>query len=203
MENCINIFPNGLAFCPRKFTKLLKPVYSHLRQLGHLSASHIDDSYLQGDDYNDCERNVRDTVKLFDSLGFIVHPEKSSFVPKHRITFMGFITDSITMTVYPTFEKIDKIIHTCQGLLECPHPTIREVASTLGLLISNFPAAKLGPLHFRSLGVDKTEVLRLKKGNFDAFMQLSELSRNDLQWWINYGQSLHDPISLPQPEVAL
>ena len=69
-------FPNGLAFCPRKFTKLLKPVYSHLRQLRHLSASHIDDSYLQGDDYDECERNVRDTVKLFDSLGFTVHPEK-------------------------------------------------------------------------------------------------------------------------------
>ena len=67
-------FPNGLAFCPRKFTKLLKPVYSHLRQLGHLSASHIDDSYLQGDDYDDCERNIWDIVKLFDSLGFIVHP---------------------------------------------------------------------------------------------------------------------------------
>ena len=26
-------FPNGLAFCPRKFTKLLKPVYSTLRNL--------------------------------------------------------------------------------------------------------------------------------------------------------------------------
>ena len=196
-------FPNGLAFCPRKFTKLLKPVYSHLRQLGHLSASHIDDSYLQGDDYDDCERNVWDTVNLFDSLGFTVHPEKSSFVPQQRITFMGFIIDSITMTVYPTSEKIEKIIHTCQGLLQCPHPTIREVASTLGLLISNFPAAQLGPLHFRSLDMDKTEALRLNKGNFDAFMQLSELSRNDLQWWVNSARSLHNPISLPQPEITL
>ena len=61
-------FPNGLAFCPRKLTKLLKPVSSHLRQLGHLSASHIDDSYLQGDDYDDCERNVRDAVKLLKIL---------------------------------------------------------------------------------------------------------------------------------------
>ena len=73
-------FPNGLAFCPSKFTKLLKPVYSHLSQLGHLSASHIGDSYLQGDD---CERNVRDTVKLCDSPGFTVHPEESCFVPQH------------------------------------------------------------------------------------------------------------------------
>ena len=29
-------FPNGLAFCPRKFTKLLKPVFATLRQKGDL-----------------------------------------------------------------------------------------------------------------------------------------------------------------------
>ena len=39
-------FPNILAFCPRKFTKLLKPVYSTLRNLGHLSVAYIDDSYF-------------------------------------------------------------------------------------------------------------------------------------------------------------
>ena len=41
-------FPNGLASCPRKFTKLLKPVYSVLRQLGHLSSLYIDDSIYMG-----------------------------------------------------------------------------------------------------------------------------------------------------------
>ena len=107
------------------------------------------------------------------------------------------------MTVYPTSEKIEKIIHTCQGLLQCPHPTIREMASTLGLLISNFPAAQLGLLYIRSLDMDKTEALRLNKGNFDAFMQLSELSRSDLQWWVNSARSLHNPITLPQPEITL
>ena len=35
-------FPNGLAFCRRKFTKLLKPVYSGLRQLGYVSSPYID-----------------------------------------------------------------------------------------------------------------------------------------------------------------
>ena len=105
--------------------------------------------------------------------------------------------------LYAYYIKIEKIIHTCQGLLEYAHPTITEVASTLGLLISNFPAAKLGPLHFRSLDMDKTAALRLNKGNFDAFMQLSELLRNDLQWWKNSARSLHNPISFPQPEVTL
>jgi len=87
--------------------------------------------------------------------------------------------------------------------LEIPHPTVGVVAFTLGLLISNFPAAELGPLHFRSLAMDKTEALRLNKGNFDAFILLSELSRSDFQWWANSARSLHKPISLPQQEVTL
>ena len=36
-------FPIGLALCPRKFTKLLKPAYGYLRQKGHLSSGYIDD----------------------------------------------------------------------------------------------------------------------------------------------------------------
>ena len=38
--------PNGLACTPRMFTKILKPVYSHLRMLGHTFMGHIDDSLL-------------------------------------------------------------------------------------------------------------------------------------------------------------
>ncbi len=41
-------YANGLACFPRKFTKLLKPVYRTLRQAGHLSVEYTDDSYLQG-----------------------------------------------------------------------------------------------------------------------------------------------------------
>ena len=33
--------------------------------------------------------------------------------------------------------------------------------------------------------MEKIEALRLNKGNFDAFIQLFELSRSGLQWWIN------------------
>ena len=106
-------FPNGLAFCPRKFTKLLKPINSHLRQLGHISVSHIDDSYLQGDDYADCANNVLDTTKLLDGLGFIIHPDKSSFIPDQVITILGFQINSILMKVFPTAEKIQKIKASC------------------------------------------------------------------------------------------
>ena len=45
-------FPNGLALCPRKFTKLFKPVFSFFRQLGHISVPYIDDSWLTADSFH-------------------------------------------------------------------------------------------------------------------------------------------------------
>ena len=38
--------PNGLSFAPRKFTKLLKPVFATLREKGHLSTAFLGDSLL-------------------------------------------------------------------------------------------------------------------------------------------------------------
>ncbi|CAG2227255.1 unnamed protein product [Mytilus edulis] len=40
--------PNGISSAPRIFTKLLKPVYSSLRVLGHVNVGYIDDSLLLG-----------------------------------------------------------------------------------------------------------------------------------------------------------
>lgn len=73
----------------RMSTKLMKPVYSSLRQQGHESSSYIDDSYLQGDDYADCVTNVAETIQVLDSLGFIPHPDKSVLIPTQRLTYLG------------------------------------------------------------------------------------------------------------------
>ena len=43
-------------------------------KFGHLSSSYIDDSYLQGNDFNDCVTNVIASTELFDSLGFLFTP---------------------------------------------------------------------------------------------------------------------------------
>ena len=124
--------------CPRKFTKLLKPAYSAVRLMGHLSVSYIDDSYLQADTYEQCVQNVIDTVKLFNNLGFTIHPEKSIFTPTQRLVFLGFVLDSKLMRVQLTTEKAFKVKSACQTL-----------ARILGLLTSSFPGVMFGPLHYR------------------------------------------------------
>ena len=60
---------------------------------------HIDDSLLIGQSFGSCHRNVVDTVSLFTNLGFTVHPVKSVLQPQQKIEFLGFVLDSIIMTV--------------------------------------------------------------------------------------------------------
>ena len=60
--------PNGLSSAPRVFTKLLKPIFSYLRKLGHTNVAYIDDILLQGDTYNECQQNIRDTTEVIDKL---------------------------------------------------------------------------------------------------------------------------------------
>ena len=92
-------FANGLANCPRYFTKLLKPVYTCLRAQGFLSASFIDDCYLQGQTISKCQENINATVKLFQSLGFTIRDDKSVLEPTKRLKYLGFILNSEQMTV--------------------------------------------------------------------------------------------------------
>ena len=132
----------------------MKPVFSALRQQGHESSPYIDDSFLLGNDYNECGSNVIDTVKLLDALGFVPHPKKSVFIPTQTLVFLGFLLNSINMTVSLTSEKAKKLKSAVSCLLSCETPSIREVAQVLGLIISSFPGVMYGPLHFRKFAVN-------------------------------------------------
>ena len=59
--------PNGLTCCPRKFTKILKPLLMQLHRKGHISTAHFDDLYLQSQTYDECVLNVIDTIILLDN----------------------------------------------------------------------------------------------------------------------------------------
>ena len=66
-------FPNGLAFCPRKFTKLKKPVFATLQQLGHLSSGYIGDSWLMGPVWDDCALHFLHAVVSINKKVFTSH----------------------------------------------------------------------------------------------------------------------------------
>jgi len=197
------VFPNGLACCPRKFTKLLKPVYANLRIMGHISAPYLDDSYLQGETLSDCLENVKDTVKLLDSLGFVVHPKKSVFEPTKCLTFLGFVINSVDMTVRLTQEKQTKVYNACKHLLNTNIPTVREVAVVLGLMTSSLPGVMHGALYYRKLDSEKSIAAKLHKGNFDGKLLLSDKAKQELNWWIVHIHTDYNVIDHGLPSLTI
>ena len=193
--------PNGLANAPRILTKLLKPVYATVRSMGHLTSGYIDDSYLKGDTYAECHKNVNDTIMLFTKLGFHIHPNKSVFIPSQKITFLGFVLDSIAMTVTLTGEKVQQILSVCAMLLKTQMPTIRQVAEVIGILVSNFPGAQYGPLHYRHLERDKYLTLIANKGDYGGKMQLSPPAQIEIQWWRDNAVTFQRDILRNHPAV--
>lgn len=196
-------FPNGLACCPRLFTKLLKPVYKSLREKGCEVAPYIDDSYIQGDTENECWQSAKQLALLLQSLGFIIHPEKSIFTPSKELLFLGFLINSEHMTVTLTKEKSMFLKQSCLELLSSAFPSIRCVARVIGLMISSAPAIELAMLYYRALENDKVDALKQNFGNFDSQMTLSPLSKADLLWWVNNVEKTSKKISQSQPDVVI
>ena len=199
----LHVFLMDWHYAQGKFTKLLKPVYSTLRQMGHLSVSYIDDSYLQADSYEMCVRNIIDTATLLNDLGFVIHPEKSILIPTQRLVFLGFILDSTCLQISLTPDKALKIKSACQQLLDTIQPSIRQVAKVLGLLTSSFPGVMYGQLHYRYIELDKIQALRHNRGNFEGSMLLSSDAIRDLEWWIQSIETAYNTANHGVPQLTM
>jgi len=177
--------PNGYGPAMRAFTKLLKPPFAILRNYGFLSVVYVDDSYLQGNTYEACLKNVIETVKVLDNLGFTIHIEKSVLTPTQSITFLGFVFDSVAMTMTLCTDKKIKILEICKNLSLDKSFTIRQIAVVLGNLTASMEAVPYGKLFYRHIEKEKIIALRKYKGNFEAKLKLSAKAKLQLKWWQN------------------
>lgn len=180
-----NCMPFGLNIAPFVFTKLMKPVISCLRERGFLSVIYLDDILLFGTTHAECLDNVRATVHLLTSLGFLPNYEKSNLVPTQIIEYLGFIYNSVDMSVStPSGKKLktSQLIKKFSSLKSC---SIRDFAMFLGKLTSICPGIRYGWLYTKMFEREKFLALRDTGGNYDAIMNLSPTLSCDFQWWIN------------------
>ena len=81
--------PNGLCSGTKKFTKLLKRPLAELRLDYVKIGAYLDDLITSAYSFDICFKNVWKCVKRLGNLGFVVHPEKSVFVPSQEIKYLG------------------------------------------------------------------------------------------------------------------
>ena len=93
------------------------------------------------------------------------------------------------MTVTPTGKNVQRILSVCATLLKTQKimPTIKRVAEVIGILVSNFPGAQYGPLHYRHLEQDKYLALLANKG----------------KWWHDNAATLKRDIQHDHPSTSI
>ena len=197
MVSCINLHVFQIAQCPRKFTKITKVPLSDLRLRKIVVSGYIDDFFTKDHTSEGCFNNVMSIAELFDRLGFVVHPDKSVFVPTQEITILGFVINSRKMSVKLTPQKENILKRLVNQLFSMKNPSIRFLTKGIGTIVSVFPAVKYSPLYYRALESDKIRALKMCKGGFDSPHPISDDVNDDLKWWKDNNQMenwIHPPI---------
>lgn len=61
----------------------------------------------------------------------------------------------------------------------------------------------MAPFFYRHLENDKTTALRESKGNCYAYMELSEESLQELQWWCDHTENVNSQICIPNSRIGI
>ena len=195
--------PNGLTSGPRVFTKMMKPVLAHLRTFKIILAIYIDDLINLHRSRNKCAVNTDVIVNMLRSLGFTINVEKSVTTPSQIMEFLGFIINSVKMTMELTLSKKKAIRELALSILKLKKVQIRKVAKLIGKFTSSFIGVKYGPLHYRYLEQDKTIAVQKHKGNYSKTMVLSNKSKEDIKWWIDNIMGSYNHIGIGNPKSTI
>ena len=101
--------PFGLTSSPRNFTKVFKCVLTFLRKKGLRISAWFDDIILMANSISLLLEHLKFTMTTIKSLGFIPNLEKSMLAPSQEIYHLGFIWNSVNMTLAVPVDKVSNL----------------------------------------------------------------------------------------------
>ena len=110
---------------------------------------------------------------------------------------------SISMTITLIKAKNENFRLFCTNILNSRTPKIRQVASLLGKITSNFPVATFGRLRYRGLEKCKTMTLCKNNGNYNARTDLAEADKSDIRWWLENVNHLYHAIIVSNSDKCI
>lgn len=198
-----NCLPFGLSCAPWIFTKILKPVMAMLREKGFLSVIYLDDILLLGKTKKECESNIKETLKLFEHLGFLINYKKSNLIPNNVCKYLGFLYNSKDMSLSLPNEKrirLGELLKKFSSSNECK---IRDFSKFLGTLISAAPAIRYSFLYTKMFERQKYLALLKSRGNYEAKMFIPPTLSSDFFWWMNKVQDSSNAIRSDNFQVEI
>ena len=178
-------------------------IVATLRGEGHIIITFLDDILVIGRTFELCQVTLWETFRLFVKLGFVINFKKSVLFPCQVIEYLGYILNTIQLTVTLPWDKIERFRDYTNFILSRNHCKICEVARLLDLMTSYTTAMRFGRLFTHHLDIQKIDALKEADGNYDGKMTLHVTSRDDVNWWITHLDSEFAYIKSPEPSVTL
>lgn len=175
--------PFGLNVAPHVFIKILRPVVSHLRDKKFTSVIYLDDILLTESSRQMCAENVEVSIRLLESLGFVINYDKSNLEPRQRIEFLGIVYDSRKMVLELPEGKKQKMLNLLEQLRLGKILSLRQWSSFVDSINACCPAVKYGRLYTKEF--ERVKYLGLlKNGNdFEAKICLPESLKPNISSW--------------------
>lgn len=92
---------------------------------------YLDDKLLLGNSSEEVKEHFNLCQKLITSLGFTINWKKTVQEPTQTIEFLGFIINSIEMTLSVSLDKLNNLITECKRLLSNPLATLRNLSHVI------------------------------------------------------------------------
>ena len=173
--------PFGLSTESYVFTKVMKPIVAHLRNLGYASVIYRDDLLLISISYEECLNNRLETCSLLRKLEFIINEKKSQIVPSKKCRVLGLIFNSKSMTVELPDDKKSKTLRLIKRFSSMQRCKIRDFAKFIRILGSCCLVIRYGWVHMKDFEREKYLALKTNNDNFQAFMHIANYLTVDFE----------------------
>ena len=166
--------PFGLTSAPRVFTKIMSPITAWLTQLGCRMISYVDNNLILATSRQEAKMWGKLSIALLEGLGFTVNYEKYSLDPAQRTVFLGFMINSMEMSISVPTGKLTGIQTSAKALAQQSAVSVRALAKFIGTATSMKLAIPPAPLFYRALQAAKNAI-DLQVQSIDSSVQLGSV----------------------------
>jgi hypothetical protein len=179
--------PQGYVLSPFLWTRALKAVLRPLRLRGMILVAYLDDILLIAPSKDTCSFHTSILREHLQQFGYLINWAKSMGEPTQTQDFLGFLLNSLQMTVSLPLPKLKLLRRAAVNLLNKARAltplTLRMVASLMGRLQATSQAIPDGRVFLRCIQHQMRLALR-SNPDYESTLILSPLSILDLEKWV-------------------
>jgi len=174
--------PFGHSRSPFIFNELSQAVCRIMKSFGYeLVMAYLDDFLVAGKTFSACKEALDFLIWILRRLGFAISYPKVEG-PKQRIIFLGFLINSLEMTVALTRDRISELNELLAATLKSHKITKKKLQSIIGKLNYCTQVVYGGRFFLRRLINIVTSLVQPWHR-----VRVTREMRADINWWLSFG----------------